>query len=380
MSDAVVLVCDSDRSVRYGPVAYTDLSAEITFNGVGSGQFAAPADPGLLDALSPGATVSVARDGVWWSGGPVEGPGDMDWSPGEGVGLVTVRWATWESLVAPRLVYPQPGVAADSQTATAWTATAANAETVMRNLVNLNAGPGALAARRVPGLLLGALASVGGNVTVSSRFEALLDVLRRVASAGGGLGFRVVQDSSDLLFEVYETADRSSSVRFSRSLRNLERLTLRPESPRSTVAIVGGEGSGGTRTIVERQNTAALSEGWLRSEEWVSHSGTGATSAELAEVGDAALVEHGPSTGMSCVAVDGPHARFGVDFAVGDLVSVEVGPGAGVVDVVSSASLTSTADAGTRVVVGVGDRKRSTVRQLLMLRELERRIALLERT
>ncbi len=376
-----MLITNPAGTVVTNPVTtYTSITCELRFNEVGSGELLAPADDWLVEAVStPGNRVNVVHQGEIFGGGPIEKPGAIEWNPEGGVGNVRVNFATHEAHLADRLTYPNPAlVATDAGQPQAYTATATNAEVVMRNLVNLNAGPGALTARQVPDLTLGALASVGGNVTISTRFEILTDVLRTVALAGGGLGWRIVQDGTDLEFEVYAPVDRSNDVRFSRSLGNLRGLRTEPSAPTGTVAIVGGDGTGDARLIVERSNTPGVAL-WGRKEVWVNQGGSGALSTELQQAGDVELLERDEVTGIEATAVDTQWARYGTDYFLGDLVGIELVPGSAVADLVSAVTLAASPDSGAVISPTIGT-ERSGSRQGYLLRELVKRVGRLERT
>lgn len=378
---AIVLVCGADRIPVTDPVPYTSLTAEIKLNAVGTGEFEAPAEPALVDAVStPGNTIVVIYGGGYFAGGPIEKPGCLPWDATAGIGTIKVNFATWERYLADRITYPDPTVAAESQVLTSWAATATNAETVMRDLVTHNAGPAALTPRVVPGLVLGASSGASTSIDLTTRFEALTDVLRKAATMGGGLGWRVRLDgplrSSQLLFEVYTPRDLSTDVIFSRSLGNVLSLSTEPEAPTATVAIVGGDGAGGSRAIVERSDPSAVA-GWGRVEKWVNQSSTATTPAEMQQAGDAALVEFGEDPGLSCTAVDSSQARYG-DYGLGDIVGIETGVGVFLSGAVTSVKLTSTPDKGDTVTPTIGRNPRS--RQASQARDVERRMARIERS
>lgn len=370
---------------------WTALDVTINRNAPSSGQFTAPADPQLMQwVTTPGNRVELIRDGDWFCAGPIEKPGAYQWSAGDattqGVGQVTVNWADDAVSLASRLTYPDPARAATAQTTVAqYTASATNGETLMRSLVNLNAGPGALTARRVPNLVLGSVAGVGTNVSDATRFEVLTDVLRRVALAAGNLGFRVRRADSParLLFEVYAPTDRSKLVRFSRQLNNLRALATDPSAPTCTVAIVGGSGDGVAQQVIERANSGAVS-GWGRMEKFVS--GTSTTDStdpttELNQAGDQALVDNGETVGLTATPVDTKGARYGVDYWLGDTVSVQLVTGTAVTDVVTAVHLTATPDAGELLVPTIGTSTAHTdTPTVRALRDLERRTSALERS
>lgn len=381
-----LLVCDASLAAVADPVtSWTNIDCTIKHNDTGAGTFTAPASPALVDAVTtPGNRVCLIRDGRIFSSGPIEKPGSYKWSASKdgrtGLGEVTVAWADNLALVARHLSYPNPALAATAQDTDKYTATGVNAETLMRTLVNVNCGPGALAARQEPALALGTVAGVGSNVNLSTRFEPLGDVLRTVALAGGSLGFRIREDrtSAQLLFEVFAPVDRTASIRFSRDLNNLRELSTDPDAPTATAALVGGDGTGAARTIIERTNVSAAA--WGRSETWVNQAGD-ADTTQMQQAGDKALSDGAEKVRLTVVAVDTPAQTFGRDFWLGDKVSVLLPTGAQVADIVSAAHLTATPTDGVVVAPTIGtDTAASDDPTLQMIRDMERRVGRLERS
>lgn len=373
-----VLVVDADLKAIGSPVAdWTQIEVAQEFNAVGSGFIEAPATPAFIEAVTANeARIVIIREGSVFAGGPIEKPGAKAWKAEDGgVGLARVNFATYEALLADRLTYPDPTLASTAQVTAAYTAAAVNGEVLMRDLVNRNAGLGALVGRRCPRLQLGALSGVGGPVTLTTRFEVLTDVLRTVALAGGGLGFRVVQVDKDLLFEVYQPANKTTRVRFSTGLGNLREYTMDPEAAIATVAIVGGDGEGEARTVVERTDATGLALRG-RKETWVGASGTG---VELEQAGDAALIEKGEKLGISAVAFETPQTRYGVDVFLGDLVGVEPVSGYGVSALVSAVKYGATPEGGESLVYTLGVTADDEDKQLAYIRQIERRLSRFER-
>lgn len=379
-----VLICDANLTPITNPVTtYTSVSCELRFNEVGSGELVAPADGWLVEALTtPGINVVVLRGTEIWGGGPVEKPGALTWGPEGGVGTIRANFATHDLWLARRRVYPDPTLVATSGSQpAAYTVSAANSEVTMRDLVNRNVGAGALAARQVPNLALGALASVGSNVTYTADFDqSVSDALRDVAKAGGGLGFRVRQTgfgaAAQLLFDVYEPEDLSAAVRFSRSIGNLRSLVTDPEAPSATVAIVA-DGAG---VFVEREDSAATTL-WGRIEVAANASGTEtAGTTELDQAGDLALLDGAETVGVRAEGVDTDWLRYGQDYALGDYVGVEISPGYGVSALVSAAKLTATPETGATVTASLGQPDRVANRTVWAIRELTRRVSRLERS
>jgi hypothetical protein len=382
----VIQILITDRNlVPVGDPLTTWQSLDIVgrFNEPGSGSFNTAATPQVLEQLQPGNRVLIIRDGVEFIAGPIEKPGPYQWSieDGEnaGYGSIGVSFAEDDALIASRVSYPDPTVAATAQTVVDYyTATAVNAEVVMRDLVNRNAGPGALVARRIPHLALGSLASVGSNVTITSRWEALGDLLRRVALAGGGLGYRTRQSGSQILFEVFQPTDKSRQIRFSRGLGNLRSVTYEPEAPSATAVIVGGQGDLSARVIREVVDSAGVAS-WWRLEKFLDQTQTDVT-AELDQAGTDALTENGESVRLATVTVDTPTQRYGQHYGLGDLVSVEYIPGVEQAQVVRQFHLQASPDSGELVTVLIGSQDASRDPAIVRLgHDLDRRLSRLER-
>jgi hypothetical protein len=355
-----LLTTDSACNVFGDEVAcWTSIDAWQRFNEPGSGQFVAPAHPWLLEQLEAAHRIALVRDGQWWCAGPVEQIQIARSVSGEtsGVGRVTATWADDMAWLTTRHVYPNPAAAATSQTVDSHWVFDGNAEAALRALVNLNAGPAALAPRRIPQLVLGDLVGVGGTVKLSIRFDVLTDALRSAAERGGGLGFRVRQNDTDLLFDVYQPRDLSASIRFGFGLQNLRDMTYTRTAPTATAAIVAGQGEGTARAFVERINTAGTTA-WGRFEKFVDQRGS-SESAELEQAGDEALTEGGEKAELSTVTVDVPDQRYGTHFGLGDRVSVQVWRGREITDVVRAAHLTATPSGGELVAVTVGTQEAS---------------------
>ncbi|MEV0608134.1 siphovirus ReqiPepy6 Gp37-like family protein [Polymorphospora rubra] len=301
-----------------------------------SGTFSIPARPDIVAQIQPGNRVVVERDGEILTAGPIEAPGPYQWSAsGEhaGDGTQTITWADDSAPIAGRVTYPDPAAAATAQTTVShWTRSATSAEVVMRDLVRLNAGADALAARRIPRLALGALAGVGTSIDFSTRWEPLGDALRRAALAGGGLGFRTRQVGDEILFEVYEPRDLTSTVWFSRGLGNLQAITYESTAPTVTAAIVGGQGELTARTIRERVDSTAAAT-WWRIERFLDQTQEEDIAA-LDQAGDEALAEGAETARLAMVTVDTPDQRYGRDYGLSDKVPVEIHDDLVVVEVV----------------------------------------------
>jgi hypothetical protein len=374
---------------------WTALDIVLRLNDVDTIQVTCPASAELAELAQPGNRLEVLRrlldddgNGDWeyLTGGPLERTGDKDWSvEGQNAppGQVVIQAADDRSRLAGRLTYPDPAADSEHQTgAVKRTFTAVNAKTVMRTLVNENAGPGALAARRVPQLALGDATAAGGPVTYSSRMAMLTDDLRAVALAGGGLIYsitRVPDPSPALLFQVTEPEDLSGLVVYSEDIGNLSEYQIRTVAPQFTVAIVGGDGTGTSRIMVEIENAEALAAGWERVERFISNDSTDVD--ELTAAGLDALNQAAEQGSISITAVDNADQSYGHPYRVGDVVGAVI-DGTLVTAPITAVTFTVRTegdDAGEVVSPQIGGQPITDSATLRKLRDLEQRLGRQER-
>ncbi|WP_216588598.1 siphovirus ReqiPepy6 Gp37-like family protein [Streptomyces brasiliscabiei] len=374
-----LLVTNENLVVQGDPLAdWLSLDATAKFNEPSSGSVDLVAHPYVMAQLQPGNRLVVIRDGAVWMAGPMEIPQDFSWGiGGEGEpppGKVTVNFSDDLAMVAGYLTWPDPADTWAGQPDTAYQLTSTNAETILRTLVNLNCGPGAIAARRVPHLALGSVAGVGTTVSVQTRLERLLDVCRRVAIDGGGLGFRTRQSSSQILFEVYEPADLTATARFSEGLGNLRAVTYKRSAPTVTHALVVASEQAFPRTYLEVADTGAAST-WWRVEQLVDSSAEDNTHGDLTQEGTAALAEGAAPVELATVTVDTEDLRAGVDYGLGDRVTVALPQGVEVADIVRSIHLHAEPGSGEQVTSLIGSPDATTDPAMVRLvRELGRRL------
>ncbi len=371
-----VLITDRDSRVVGDPIeSWTAVNVDLRHNEVSTGDFSAPATRQLLQAVNAaGAQVVVIWNGEYLISGPIERP--QYGYKRDGNGQVNVRWADLMVCLGWRITYPNPALPAGDQNVTTYTA-AGNSEVLLRNLVYANAGPGALPYRRIPGLDLGPVAGVGEATSVETRCEPLLDVLRRVARAGS-LGFRVRRTGArTMVFEVFAPRNRARNVVFSVGRGNVDALDVIPDAPTVTVALVGGSGEGESLPIMEMVDADAVT-GWGRMEKWVSQSDSENETA-FTQAGRLALLDGAEQVTINVAARNSPGQQYGVDYRVSDLVGVEVGAAAPVVDIVSGVKLKFTPNGGEEIqpTIGNGASKSSAV--IAAVRSIDQRLGYVER-
>ncbi|MBD0837364.1 siphovirus ReqiPepy6 Gp37-like family protein [Streptomyces sp. TRM68416] len=381
-----LLVTDENLTVQGDPLAdWTSLDATMRFNEPGSGSVDLVAHPYVIAQLQPGNRLVVIRDDDIWMAGPMEISQDFSWGiGGEGEappGRVRVNFSDDLAVPAGYITFADPAVTWTNQPDTAsYSLTSTNAETIIRTLVNVNCGPGALADRQIPNFALAAVTGVGTTTSVTTRFEGLLAACRRVAIDGGGLGFRTRQTASQIEFEVYAPADLTATARFSAGLGNLRALTYKRSAPTVTHALVQGSEveAPASRVFVEAADPGAAAA-WWRVEQLVSGTADDDTNGELTQDGTEALAEGAAPVELATVTVDTSDLKAGRDYGLGDRVTVALPTGLEVADLVRSIHLQATPDSGEYVTSLVGSPEATSDPQMVRLvRELGRRLGRLE--
>lgn len=389
-ADYTVLITDANLNVLGDPVsAWITLDITLRFNEPASGMFTSPGYPWIRNQIVPGARVVCIRSVLGTSNVVASGPIEevlyerSDDGDNSGDGMLTVNWTDDLAWIAGRLTFPDPSKTPETQNSDNWL-WSGNAELGMRALVDGNAGPSALPVRRVPKLALGAIASVGNTISITAtdafRFIACTDALRTMAQRGGNLGFRTRQSMtrSLILFEVYAPTDRSGTVRFGFGLGNLKYLAYDVTAPEVNATVVGGQGTGADRYVMERNDPISMSS-WGRLETLTSRPGNDATIA-LQQDGDAALADGGEGVRLSSNAADTVDCRYGVHYDLGDKVSIEVWSGYQVTDVIQTVHIQAYPTAGEVVGITIGDQSTShDYGTIDRLRALDRRVGSLER-
>jgi len=256
----------------------------------------------------------------------------------------------WELLT--RLCRPTPLAAVTAQGDTH--NVSGPAETVLKQLVALNAGQGAVAERRVPRLDVAPDLGRGRAVAVRERYANLLDECVRIGQAVG-LGFSVVDnpDTRRLTFDVTPPRDLTAAVHLSRAAGTLRSSSYSAAGATGTDALVGGQGQGAARTMATASSPDPV---WQRRVEVYLDRRDTNVLQELVDAGTDALAVALADSSLKLAPMDTPQVAFGRDYRLGDRVSVDVDEGITVSDVVRSVTIVvdGTADAGVTVTPDVG--------------------------
>jgi hypothetical protein len=321
-----------------------------------------------------GAGLVASLDGVRFFSGLVEEPERTRTAGGRGV--LSVFGRSDDALLAVRNAWPVPSsddLAA--QGGSAYDVRTGAGETVVKAYVSANAGAASPVARRVPSLAVPTSTGLGSSVTGRARFTGLAELVSSLCVAAGGLGWRVVQQGNQLVFEVFEPRDRSKHARFSVALRNLTSYKL--ATPKATVsrAITAGGGEGTARIFRQALNSSA----WHAYRESFVDQRQTTDLAELDQAAAEALAEGEGKPSFSAPVQDTPAVAFLRDYGPLDLVTVSA-EGVPYVDVVTQASVRATPERLT-VIPTVGAPDAGPLPGLVTrLRAAERRLAHIERS
>jgi len=286
-----------------------------------------------------------------------------------------------------RLVSPSPGESTPPYTAQAVDVRTGTASTVLIGYVSANLGPGAVVPRRKSGFTVAADPVIGASVRGEGRWDSdLLAFIQPLAEAGG-VGFRVAQVGAGLQFQVYAPVDRSGTVKFSVALGNLSGFEYTSTRPRANYIYVGASGTGTARIIREFNDGDAIAT-WERIEGPLASDSSTSDSTAIAQVGADALAQDSEQASLTITPLEKPNMRYGVDYAIGDKVTVQLeGPAqtpyaesGQIVDLLRQVTITLSRDEQT-VTPTIGTPARGTIPRLIrVFQQQARRLNNLERT
>lgn len=358
MSGYLVVVRDTALK-RVGQVQPTTLTLTPRFNDVGEWSLSMPLGRAGADLLrQPGAGVLIYRGDTTLQDPLMSGPvGERVIASGNDGPTLTVSGPDDLVWVSGRVAFPNPSRTGANQNtptsgAAAYDKRSGPAETVIKGYVGANVGPGLPVASRRR-LSIETDQGRGAHVADSVRMQPLLDRVKALA-ATGRVGFTVVQTGATLQFRVFVPADRSSTARFAPGLGNLTEYSHSEKAPSCSYVVLGGTGELTARTFKESTDTTALTKwpGWLMESYVDRHDSTDAD--EIAQSMAEALLEGGPQTSLAMTVRDTDRCRFGVDYRMGDKVTVEPEPGLTVTDVVREVSIAWNVADGDQVTSQVG--------------------------
>lgn len=176
---------------------------------------------------------------------------------------------------------------------------------------------------------------LGTTIQVQVTGKNLLEKISEIAKEQK-LGFKVSWDGAWMTFDVYQGADKTDEVIFSPDFENLGATNYELDtSQHYTAAYVAGQGQGLDRVIV---GTTDGTTGFERRETWVDARNTssqtegGSMPAEeyeeiLEQQGQEVIASHAVKVKFEGQILDVTGYVYGVDYGLGDIVSVQTGYG-----------------------------------------------------
>lgn len=282
-----------------------------------------------------------------------------------------VTFSGWDALrLSKRLAVPVP--AGPPYTSAEYDVRTGLAEKIIKEYVNLNAGPSAVTARQIPGLTIEPDYGRGASRTERARFDDLSEFICRIA-LGAGLGVRVL----DWQFQVWQPSDLSSSIIFSDVLDTLGDYEFETGDPEANYLYGAGDGEGTSQTFYEQGDPLSISEyGRI---EALLNIGRTTSSADISAQITAELQKQAALAWFVFNVIETPDREFWTDLWVGDLVTVQA-RGLSYTTRLSEIAITVNAD-GTQELKPVFVNNASFVlsrRAHDRLRAMEQRIARLE--
>jgi len=331
LDDITVEVRDPDLKI-VGQVSPENLPGARfinRFNNTGAWQMFFPFDDALGDLLrTPGYGIRVllTQTNETLISGPTLSA-KLTQTPDDVRGRWLIEGSSDELVLQERLAYPdpsQPDVTA--QTVSHDRRTGA-AETVIKGYVEDNMGPSAPTVREVPNFVVATDTALGPTVDVAARFTKIQDLIYGIAESAG-LGYEVKQVANQLVFDVFEPVDRSSTIRMDIENNQITSVNYEYGAPRTTRAIVAGPGEAVDRLFIERTSTESLAAEslWGRRVETFQDARQSETVEELESAGDENLAENGKTIeSLEVVPSDDITMTYGRDWFLGDVVTVVSG-------------------------------------------------------
>lgn len=240
--------------------------------------------------------------------------------------------------------------------------------------VKNNLGSSALTDRRAYGVDIGSsIPNFGTSKSDSLRFDVLGEKFSEWCT-DKSVGWRFLwnPNTRTIDLDVYEPRDLSKEIRFSTELGNLREYIWTLSAPKVTRAIVACQGEGVDRYIYQKIDTAAEAEWGLQIEQFIDRrdlplmtdqtngqpmkAKTEVTDEEfeaakeaVVQAAEEALKEGEKSGNFQLYPIDTEQVKFGRDYFVGDIVTVDV-DGTSYTDMVREVAITVD-DGGNAVTV-----------------------------
>lgn len=315
---------------RCKPIRYRTAKLIVRHNAVGRWSLTAP-----LNTVDVGVF-----DGGWriaWDGNPVDGLGgyadhaEITIDRERGTPMVTLSGPDDMTVLAERIVYPNPAVNAAAQAGPAYDKRTGVASTVILQYIQYNAGHLALSPRITPDFVTAITdPAIGDTVSGAARFDPLLGVVAPLAEQAG-LAVTVTSTTAGVrTLGIAAVRDLTAKARFSLALRNLQSLRWELRAPAATFVVAGGRGDDDARMFRTAINsTAAATWRWIETFHDARAASDSDGGVELVAAAGKRRDEVGPVELVDLVPLDTERLTYGVDYRLGDKGLGEIGYGTG---------------------------------------------------
>jgi hypothetical protein len=294
---------------------YVSCEAVAKVNDVSTWTVTLPADTdgARFFATQPFARLEIVLDAAVWRSGPItqfKREVNLDGDTVTASGVDDTAW------LARRVAHPQPGSLGPPYSTTAEDIHTGPIHQVLCDLVNVNAGPGAIPARSVPGLSIAPVVGPAAVIIVKARWDNLLTLCQNTAAP-----WRAIFAVRDLTFEARFAQDRGAI--FSEGFGTLAGWVLTSDAPTANQVYVAGGGEGVDRIIRESVNLDSYGA-WGRVETFVDQRQT-VDPVDLDKAAAEALATGVKPVTVAFTPIDTPTQAFGHDWTLGDTVTVVAG-------------------------------------------------------
>jgi hypothetical protein len=216
--------------------------------------------------------------------------------------------ADWVSFSATHAAY-------DTRTGTA--------STVIQAYVNANLVAATNIDRDLATLVLAADPVVGTSVTGNARWDNLLALCQQLASAGGDIGFKIIQTANGVLtFSCYQPNDQSANAKFSLELQNLFDYEYSLAGPIANSVDVLGGGTDAGRTAVRLVDSTSITNWGLV--EGVRDARDTSDTPTMLQRGIADINAGSEITNLALTPRDTDTVLYGRDYNLGDIIAITV--------------------------------------------------------
>ena len=261
------------------------------------------ATPGPLVVALHGAAIASSESGAGFF------PGSLDEVEFYGIALSVAQIAA--------------DYAAFSATHGAYDTRTGLASTVIQAYVNANLVAATNIDRNLAPLTLAADPGAGTTVTGNARWDNLLALCQQLASAGGDIGFKVVQTANGVLtFSCYQPVDRSATAKFSTDLQNLFDFSYSLAGPLANSIDVLGSGTGAGRVALRMADATSITN-WGLVEDIRDARDTGDVPT-LQQRGTADLNASTALVNLALTPHDTDTLQYGRDYNLGDIIAITI--------------------------------------------------------